>query len=160
VADVSAPDLDCCPFEEPLLSWIAYEGFVWRISQVGVIAGARQSPPQDQLWIPRSTKTGLCERRARYQRRKDLPQRSSSLYITPHISTFCDTRERERVIHVPELDGYHRRRAALMCRLVIRTPLPYCIPDMAAAELDLGIITHREGVWLRAKEDLARRVKP
>jgi len=31
-----------------------------------------------------------------------------------------------------------------MCRLVIRTPLSDRVADMPAAELDLGVVTHRD----------------
>jgi hypothetical protein len=44
--------------------------------------------------------------------------------------------------HVPEFNSHHRRRAASMCRFVIRTPRPDDKPEVATLVLDLSVIAH------------------
>ena len=42
----------------------------------------------------------------------------------------------------PEFDSYHRGGTTLMCRLVIGTPSSDDIANVAAAVLDLSVVTH------------------
>ncbi len=47
----------------------------------------------------------------------------------------------------PELNGHYRGRTSSMCRLVIGTPCSDRISNVAAAELDLRVVTHDDDVF-------------